>query len=291
MLSETERVASIDVDNYAHPIIQHREAVAAAWRDVVREIGPSYRQMSQSRLRERIDDGIATVIDSTMRDDDATANRFLSSLKWVVDQERMSVEDVIAGLLGGHEALDRAIPPEERYTPLMIASDRVLRALVARFAASAVQLVTEKLEVEATLQRSSRARLMALQRVGAAVTSSLDLDSTLETIVREAADLMGGATARLRLADETDQHLHLIASAGDGDGDRSSAAVPVETTLAGLCYRSGRPVISNDVASDPRANPDVLEIFQTRSLLSVPLLVRWRAIGVLTISNISERPF
>lgn len=291
MLSETENVASIDVDDHAHPIVRYRGAVAAAWRDVVREIGPSYRRMGQSRLRERIDDGIVTLIDATLRDDYSSANRFLSSLEWVVDQERMSVEDVIAGLLGGHEALDRAIPPEERYTPLMIASDRVLRALVARFAASAVQLVTEKLEIEASLQRSSRARLMALQRVGAAVTSSLDLDSTLETIVREAADLMGGATARLRLADESDQHLYLIASAGETEGARSNAAVPVETTLAGLCYRSGRPVISNDVASDPRANPDILERFQTRSLLSVPLLVRGRAIGVLTISNLSERPF
>ncbi|HMM43593.1 MAG TPA: GAF domain-containing protein, partial [Thermomicrobiales bacterium] len=61
--------------------------------------------------------------------------------------------------------------------------------------------------------------------------------------------------------------------------------------LAGLCYRSGRPVISNDVTTDPRADQRVQQQHRTRSLLSVPLMVRGTVTGVLTISNISDRAF
>ncbi|MCC6935503.1 MAG: GAF domain-containing sensor histidine kinase, partial [Thermomicrobiales bacterium] len=194
-------------------------------------------------------------------------------------------------LMGGCDAFDRSLSPDIRYSPEMVDAERTLRKLVRRFAASAIDLITEKLEIEAASEARNRARLLALQRVGAAVTSSLDVESTLHTIVSEAATLMNGATARLRLADETGEHLRLIASSGDIDNEDSNPAVPVETTLAGLSYRSGRPVISNDVAADPRSDQYAQSRQQTRSLLSVPLTVRGTATGVLTISNISDHAF
>jgi signal transduction histidine kinase len=99
------------------------------------------------------------------------------------------------------------------------------------------------------------------------------------------------APSRLRLADDAGQSLHLIASAGEPEDVVPGAVVPIESTLAGLCYRSGRPVISNDIAADPRHDPDVLRSAQAQSLLSVPLLARASPIGVLTITSRSERVF
>jgi len=291
MLSETGSRAIVGSDTQTHPIERHRDAFASAWRERVRAISPTYRQMGQARLRERIQEGIDALITIDEPDSDASIRRFLGNLESIVDQERLTIEEVISGMLAGYDCMDQVIPAGERYSPLMVRSEMVLRTMTARFVQSAVGIVTQKLEVEATAQRESRARLLALQRIGAAVTSSLDLESTLETIVQEAAELMNGATARLRLADEVGEHLRLIASAGDIGDDLPGSVVPVETTLAGLCYRSGRPVISNDVAADPRSDLEVQQLPRTRSLLSVPLLSRGTSIGVLSITNLTDRPF
>lgn len=274
-----------------HPIQQHRHAFASTWRDNVRAISPTYRTMGQARLRERIEEGIDALVARDDAEHNDTARRFLGNLESIVDQERLTIEEVISGMLAGYDSMDQVIPADQRYSPPMVRSERVLRSMIARFTESAVGIVTQKLEVEAIAQRESRARLLALQRIGAAVTSSLELESTLETIVQEAAALMNGATARLRLADEVGEHLRLIAGAGDIGDDLPGSVVPVETTLAGLCYRSGRPVISNDVASDPRSDSEVQQATRTRSLLSVPLLSRGTPIGVLSITNLTDRPF
>lgn len=274
----------------SHPLVRYREAVAAAWRDVAREASPAYQRMSQARLRERIDEAIDALLE-TSGGNQVAEQRFLANLDWAIDQDRMGVDDVLAGLMGGCDAFDRSLDPADRFSPEMVESERVLRRLVRQFASSALDLITEKLEIEAAAEAKNRARLLALQRVGAAVTSSLDVEATLQTIVTEAASLMNGATARLRLADESGDHLRLIASSGELNAELSGTAVPVETTLAGLCYRSGRPVISNDVTTDPRADQRVQQQHRTRSLLSVPLMVRGTVTGVLTISNISDRAF
>jgi signal transduction histidine kinase len=274
-----------------HPIVRHRSDIARVWREVAHSVSPKYRQMSQARLRERIEQGIDALVESAPDGRGPAADLFVTTLESNVEAARLNVEEIIRGMLGVFDVFDRVLPADDRYGPEMVAAERSLRAMIARFADSAISIVTQQLEVEARAQRESRARLLALQRIGAAVTSSLELDSTLETIVQEAAALMDGATARLRLADESGKNLILQTSAGVTNGDVPGVALPVESTLAGLCYRSGRPVISNDVASDPRANISVQELTQTRSLLSVPLLVRGAAIGVLSITNLSDRPF
>lgn len=289
MVSDTGSRATVDSDS--HPIQRHREAFTAAWRDRVRELSPTYRSMGQARLRERIQEGIDALLASDDSEGEDTIRLFLSNLESIVDQERLTIDEVITGMLAGYDSMDDVIPAGERYSPPMVRSERILRKMTAHFVESAVGIVTQKLEIEATAQRESRARLLALQRIGAAVTSSLELESTLETIVQEAAELMNGATARLRLANEAGEHLRLIASAGDIGDDLPGSVVPVETTLAGLCYRSGRPVISNDVAGDPRSDTDLQQLSRTRSLLSVPLLSRGISIGVLSITNLTDRPF
>lgn len=278
------------IEQPSHPLVRNREAVAAAWREVARETSPAYQRMSQARLRERIDEAIDALLETTSGDP-TVEQRFLANLDWAIDQDHMEVDDVLAGLMGGCDAFDRSLGQVDRFSPEMVEIERALRRLVRLFTVSALDLITEKLEIEAAAEARNRARLLALQRVGAAVTGSLDVEETLQTIVTEAAALMSGATARLRLADESGEHLRLIASSGELDGDLPGAAVPVETTLAGLCYRSGRPVISNDVTTDPRAGGDAQQQYQTRSLLSVPLIVRGAATGVLTISNLFDRAF
>ncbi|MCC6935230.1 MAG: hypothetical protein IT333_01845, partial [Thermomicrobiales bacterium] len=120
-----------------HPLIQYRESVAAAWRDVAREVSPAYRRMSQAMLRERIDEAIDTLIEASTGTQ-AAEQRFLSNLDWAIDQERIAFDDVLAGLMGGCDAFDRSLSPDIRYSPEMVDAERTLRKLVRRFAASAI---------------------------------------------------------------------------------------------------------------------------------------------------------
>jgi signal transduction histidine kinase len=257
----------------------------------VHDVSPAFQTMSQARLSERIDQGLDALAAAGSDRESPAAVLFIAGLEESIEASHLTVSEVVRGLLCVFGVMDLVIPSGERHSQAMLVSERAMLGWIGQFTASAVDIVTGRLEIEARAQSDSRARLLALQRVGAAVTSSLEIDETLEAIVTEAATLMDGVSARLRLADEDGKQLVLQTSVGVASDSGLDFAVPVESTLAGLCYRSGRPVISNDVASDPWASSLVQESIQTQSLLSVPLLVRGSAIGVLSVASLSRRPF
>src|SRR5207302_9204034 len=63
--------------------------------------------------------------------------------------------------------------------------------------------------------------------------------------------------------------------------------VPLDGSLAGVVFRTGDPLIINDVANDPRHYRIVSERtnFQPQSLLGVPMRRRDRTSGVLEALN------
>jgi signal transduction histidine kinase len=285
-----QTTAATPASSARHPITRHREEIAAAWLELLPSISIRFEEVGQWRHVSAIDRALTIVMHATAAGEPNILDEFFVDVESALVELGFTVGDLTRGVLAGARALDAALPPDERFSPDVRAFERNLAELAARMAERGQAIVTRQLEEEAAAQRMNRAKLVALQRVGAVVTSSLEIDSTLEAIVHEAAELMD-APSRLRLADESGQSLRLIASAGEPGEDAPGSVVPIESTLAGLCYRSGRPVISNDIAADPRHDPDVLRSSQARSLLSVPLLARALPIGVLTITSRSGRVF
>ncbi len=130
-------------------------------------------------------------------------------------------------------------------------------------------------------------RLERMVTIGQMLNSTLDLSQLLETIIRTAAELVSTQAASILLVDERTGELFFAASTGSSREELRQIKVPVVGSIAGTIYKTGEPVIVEDVSGDSRhyTGVDQSISFQTRSLLGVPLQVRTRCIGVLEAVN------
>jgi len=129
--------------------------------------------------------------------------------------------------------------------------------------------------------------LETLQSLGRAVTSSLDLDSILTSVVDAAVELTEAEEGSLLLLDELSGELYMRAARNFGDDFVHTFRVPVNDTLAGEVIRTRKPMTLD--AATPKK---IKTAYLVRNLIYVPLLVQERAIGVLGVDNRQGRqPF
>ncbi|MBN1371719.1 MAG: GAF domain-containing protein [Anaerolineaceae bacterium] len=153
-----------------------------------------------------------------------------------------------------------------------------------------------KLRRDATILESRRAtqnlqrrldELETLERLGRTITSSLDLDSVLSTIVDAAVELTGAEEGSLLLLDEETGDLYMRASRNFQDEFVRTFRLPIKDTLAGSVIRSGQPVLL-----DENTPQKIKTSYLVQSLLYVPLSVGGRTFGVMGVDNRSNRmPF
>jgi GAF domain-containing protein len=141
--------------------------------------------------------------------------------------------------------------------------------------------------------RMRSARLNALSELSRTVTSSLDLQHVFDYIVRAAVDLLALALARVYVWQEATGLLHLRASAGAAD----LLPYPRESFqpgegVVGTVFRSLEVTTLTDAGNDPRyAEREWAREVGVKSLAAIPLLLGDRAVGVLSVSRRTERPF
>jgi two-component system NtrC family sensor kinase len=129
--------------------------------------------------------------------------------------------------------------------------------------------------------------LETLQSLGRAVTSSLDLDSILTSVVDAAVELTEAEEGSLLLLDEMSGELYMRAARNFGDDFVRTFRVPVNDTLAGEVIRTRKPVTLDAVT--PKK---IKTAYLVQNLIYVPLLVQESAIGVLGVDNRQgRRPF
>lgn len=136
-------------------------------------------------------------------------------------------------------------------------------------------------------------RYSRLVEISVTLNSTLDLDRLLQFIIDSAADLLNSEGASILLVDEKTKDLFFAAATGSDPKELAKIPVPLDSSLAGTVFREDRPLIINEVASDPRHFQDVGDqvSFQTRSLLGVPMRIQDRVTGVLEAVNKREGMF
>jgi two-component sensor histidine kinase/putative methionine-R-sulfoxide reductase with GAF domain len=156
-------------------------------------------------------------------------------------------------------------------------SDEVeLLALIANLAAGAL----EKAALYDRMQQQIE-ELSTLAEVSRTVTSPLYLDEMLGVVAEMAARVMGAQATTLRLLDETSGQLVLRAAHNAGVMDPAFAAIPVRLGIVGQVAAGGQPLTVPNVQTDDRyLNRPLAERQGWVSLLSVPLIVRQRVVGV-----------
>ncbi|MDH7500626.1 MAG: GAF domain-containing protein, partial [candidate division NC10 bacterium] len=135
--------------------------------------------------------------------------------------------------------------------------------------------------------------LSSLIEVVQAVNSSLDLQKVLETIVSMAARLMNAPVAGLMLLDEAKQELCWSATLGvPPEWIERVGNLRVGESISGLVVSTGGPLSIPEISQDSRfLFPELAERFGLHSFLGVPLMVRGKPIGELSVLTTEPRCF
>jgi two-component sensor histidine kinase len=158
-------------------------------------------------------------------------------------------------------------------------SDEIeLLSLIANLAAGAL----EKAMLYERMQQQIQ-ELSTLAEISRTVTSPLYLDEMLGVVTEMAAQVMGAKATSLHLLDDTTGQLVLRATYNIQAKDNQFSSITMGKTIVGQVAKSGQPIIVPDV----RINQDSLTLSINAlegwvSLLSVPLIVRDRIVGVFS---------
>src|ERR1700731_4061054 len=129
--------------------------------------------------------------------------------------------------------------------------------------------------------------------VAKALTSSLDLDSILQTIMDKMAEYFRPDTWSLLMVDELHDELYFAIAVGDAAEALKNVRLKMGEGIAGWVAKHGGQVISGDVENDPRFAKRIDETTQweTRSVICVPLRSRLRVLGVIQLVNVDLAQF
>ena len=126
---------------------------------------------------------------------------------------------------------------------------------------------------------------LGLLEIGVEITGCLDHGQVLELALEKAESLCRAETSSIWECDPEANELFFRIVRGSAADEIRGLRVPFGQGIVGSVAQSGRGEIVNDVASDPRWQGDRGRGFQTRAILTVPLLAQGRVIGVLQLLN------
>lgn len=122
------------------------------------------------------------------------------------------------------------------------------------------------------------------------LSAELDLSVLLNKIAKSAAKIANAQASSILLIQPQSDTMRFASVYGLSDADREmlrQLVVPLHGSMAGSVAVTGEPLLSNDVAVDPRFYSGVSNTVEmkTRSLLAVPMVAGDEAIGALEVIN------
>jgi len=154
------------------------------------------------------------------------------------------------------------------------------------------QDVTQRKQAEAEILRHVQ-RLMTLQEIGRAITSTLDLDRVLVTLLEQVRQVTEAEAGSVALIEAATGDLVFRQAAGEAGQVVIGRRLRPGQGIAGWAADLRQTVMAPDAPSDPRFYGDISSGagFVTRDLVAAPLIVRDTVIGVIEVLNKREGTF
>lgn len=128
--------------------------------------------------------------------------------------------------------------------------------------------------------------LNALRQVSRFVGDIAELQTTLNELVSAIAEILNAEKTLFMLYDSASEMLVAQQpSFGLSQEEVYAARLPRGEGISWEAFSSGKPVLVNDAARDPRTAKQLVAAHSTRSLLTVPLKVNNQTIGVIHVIN------
>jgi len=139
--------------------------------------------------------------------------------------------------------------------------------------------------------------LHAMEAIGQSLTSSLDLNEVLDTIVGKALEVMGAESAMVVLGDTASTEFRVMRAAGRlSQQYAGGGAIPIGGGPISVAVREGRTVATRNLLTDPRlwlepARRADIEREGFKAAAAAPLAAKERILGALVVHYWTERTF
>ncbi len=136
-------------------------------------------------------------------------------------------------------------------------------------------------------QTSTVQMLRRLVDISLTLNSTLELEVVLKNILNAGIECLQCEATSILLYNEEDSQLYFAAASGAESGELETISVPLSGSIAGTVFQENRPLIVDNVSTDPRYYKVVEERtgYHVRSLLGVPMNIGGRAVGVIEALN------
>jgi diguanylate cyclase (GGDEF)-like protein len=129
--------------------------------------------------------------------------------------------------------------------------------------------------------------------VAKALTSSLDLDSILQTIMEKMAEYFRPDNWSLLMVDEKQEELYFAIAVGPKAEALKNLRLKIGEGIAGHVAKYGKQEIVHDVRKDRRFAKRIDEMieWETQSIICMPLRSKLRVLGVIQLINVDMAHF
>jgi len=139
----------------------------------------------------------------------------------------------------------------------------------------------ENARLYAETMRKAR-QIDTLSQVSETVTSNRLIDDILQLIVTMTAQMMNSKTCSIMLLDQPTGELRIVATQSLSEQYRLKPSLKIGQSISGRAVQERRPIIVADVTRErDYMYPDLARKEGLCSLLSVPMLIRDKAVGVI----------
>ena len=156
----------------------------------------------------------------------------------------------------------------------------------------AIRDITERVSAEEALRQSNR-QLLILNRVGQALSATLDLNQVLTIVTEEVLRLLSVVGCSVWLTDPTTNELVSMQVSGPQSEMLHGWRLAPGEGLVGWTVRSGESLVVPDVDTDPRhvKGVDQATGLGLRSIASIPLRTKEGVIGALQVVDTEVERF
>jgi diguanylate cyclase (GGDEF)-like protein len=136
-------------------------------------------------------------------------------------------------------------------------------------------------------EQRAAGEVAVFHELGKALTSSLQLDQVLRTIMEKIDEFLRPDTWSLLLVDATKQERYFELAVGKGAQALKDVRIKLGQGIAGWVAQNGEAVIVPDVSQDTRffSKVDEKTKMETRSIVAVPVRFRDHCLGVIELVN------
>ena len=157
--------------------------------------------------------------------------------------------------------------------------------------ASSTGVALENARLLEETQRRAR-EASALSDVGRDLSSTLDLDTVMDSIAAHAKELLAADNSAIFLPDAGGSSFRAIVALGDNAETVKATLIEPGRGIIGGLLQTGRPELINRTAGDPRAvQVSGTERGEDERLLVVPLLVVDQVVGAMAVWRMGGNPF